>query len=206
MGRNGKRCCLFRESLFIFSGSVNVIRPIFENRYLLQDEKITAIEVDGGNRKWIGTERGVWLFNSTGEELVYNFTSENSPLLSNNIVDIEIDKGTGEVFFATDKGIVSFRSDATVGNTSFDDVKIFPNPVTPDFRGSVGISGLITDAIVKITDVSGKLVWETRRKAVPLPGGYVIILVTLYSTGVYLMFASTEDGSSRIVGKLAVID
>jgi hypothetical protein len=172
---------------------------------LLQDEKITAIEVDGGNRKWIGTERGVWLFNPTGESMVYNFTSENSPLLSNKIVDIEIDKITGEVFFATDKGIVSFRSDATNGNPTFDAVKIFPNPVTPDFSGNVGISGLTTDAIVKITDVSGKLVFETRAE-----GGTAVWGVRDYSgnrvsTGVYLVFASTADGSSRVVGKLAVI-
>jgi streptogramin lyase len=200
-----KGVAYFANPYAIFSSSVNAIRPIFENRFLLQDEKITAIEVDGGNRKWIGTERGVWLFNPTGESMVYNFTSENSPLLSNKIVDIEIDKITGEVFFATDKGIVSFRSDATNGNPTFDAVKIFPNPVTPDFSGNVGISGLTTDAIVKITDVSGKLVFETRAE-----GGTAVWGVRDYSgnrvsTGVYLVFASTADGSSRVVGKLAVI-
>lgn len=196
----------FANPYSIFSTNVDAIRPIFENRYLLQDEKITAIEVDGGNRKWIGTERGVWLFNPTGEELVYNFTNENSPLLSNKIVDIEIDNITGEVFFATDKGIVSFRSDATSGNLSFDGVKIFPNPVTPDFNGSVAISGLITDAIVKITDVSGKLVWETRAEGGTATWGVRNFSGKRVSTGVYLVFASNVDGSSKVVGKVAVID
>ncbi len=196
----------FANPYSIFSTTVNAIRPIFENRYLLQDQKITAIAVDGGNRKWIGTENGVWLFNPTGEELVYNFNTENSPLLSNKIVDIEIDGITGEVFFATDKGIVSFRSDATSGNFSFDAVKIFPNPVTPDFNGTVAISGLITDAIVKITDVSGKLVWQSRAEGGTATWGVRDYTGKRVSTGVYLVFASTEDGSNRVVGKLAVIN
>src|SRR5690606_37928903 len=68
---------------YFFSPNEDAIKPIFENRFLLRDEKITTLEVDGGNRKWIGTERGVWVFSSAGEELIYNFNTENSPLLSN---------------------------------------------------------------------------------------------------------------------------
>jgi hypothetical protein len=190
----------------VFATNVNAVWPIFENRYLLTDEKVTAIAVDGGNRKWIGTERGVWLFSPTGEDLVYNFNTSNSPLLSDVIMSITIDPVSGEVFFSTDKGILSFRSDATESSSTYELVKVFPNPVTPGFNGTVGISGLATDAIVKITDVSGKLIWQTQAN-----GGTATWNVTDYngrraSTGMYLIFSATQDGSESFVGKIAVIE
>jgi hypothetical protein len=190
----------------VFEPGIDAIKPIFENRFLLKDDKVTAIKVDGGNRKWMATERGVWLFDAVGEKEIYNFTAANSPLLSDLVRDVEIVPATGEVFFATDAGIVSFRSGATSGESSFQTVKIFPNPVTKEFSGVVGISGLATDAIVKITDVSGKLIWQTQAN-----GGTATWNVQDYkgrraTTGIYLVFAATSDGSESVVGKLAVID
>jgi len=198
--------CYFFNTNEVFSSGVDAIKPIFENRFLLRDDRVTAIEVDGGDRKWIGTERGVWLFSSNGEKLFYNFTAENSPLLSNVIKDIEINDETGEVFFATDQGLISFRADATESTYQFKALKIFPNPVTPNFLGTVGISGLATDAIVKITDISGKLVWETRAY-----GGTASWNVNDYNgrrakTGIYLVFSSSADGAETVVGKIAVIE
>jgi hypothetical protein len=190
----------------VFEPGIDAIKPIFENRFLLKDDKVTAIKVDGGNRKWMATERGVWLFDAVGEKDIYNFTAANSPLLSDLVRDVEIVPTTGEVFFATDAGIVSFRSGATSSESSFQTVKIFPNPVTKEFSGLVGISGLATDAIVKITDVSGKLIWQTQAN-----GGTATWNVQDYkgrraATGIYLVFAATSDGSESVVGKLAVID
>ncbi len=198
--------CYFSDPSTVFAPEVNAIKPIFESRFLLRDDKITAIATDGGNRKWIGTERGVWLFNPSGEELIYNFTMENSPLLSNVILDIEVNNQTGEVFFATDQGLVSFRGDATESDFQFKNVKIFPNPVTPGFNGKVGMSGLATDAVVKITDIAGKLVWESNAN-----GGTASWDVKDYrgrrvSTGVYLVFCVTADGSENVVGKIAVVE
>lgn len=196
----------FADPSSVFEPGVNAVRPIIEGRFLLRDEKITAIVVDGGNRKWLGTERGVWLFSPTGEELIHNFTTENSPLLSNIILDIEINAESGEVFFATEQGLVSFRADATESNFEFQHVKIFPNPVTPDFNGTVGITGLATDAVVKITDIAGKLVWEGEAQ-----GGTASWNIKNYSgqraaTGVYLVFSASVDGAESIVGKIAVVD
>lgn len=190
----------------VFEPGIDAIKPIYENRFLLKDDKVTAIAVDGGNRKWMGTERGLWLLNSTGETLVFNFKVDNSPLLSDVIRDIEIVPNTGEVFIATDKGVASFRSGATSSESFFQSVKIFPNPVTMEFSGTVGISGLATDAIVKITDINGKLIWQTQAN-----GGTATWNVQDYngrraSTGIYLVFAATPDGSESVVGKLAVVE
>lgn len=191
---------------YFFSPAEDAIKPIYENRFLLRDEKITAIAVDGGNRKWIGTEQGAWLFNPSGEELIHHFTEENSPLLSNIIRDIVIDPETGEVFFATDQGIISYRSDAVDAGAHFEDIKIFPNPVRPGYSGTVGISGLASDARVRITDISGKLVWQTQAN-----GGMATWHVrdhqgTRVTTGIYLVFASSADGSESMVGKVAVVE
>ncbi|MEO7988431.1 MAG: two-component regulator propeller domain-containing protein [Chryseolinea sp.] len=196
----------FIDPFDLFTPGVNAIKPIFENRFLLKDDKVTALAVDGGNRKWMGTERGVWLFDATGETLIHNFTAENSPLLSNVIRAIELDDKTGEVFFSTNKGVISYRSDATVGTDAFETVKIFPNPVTSEFTGTVGISGLANDAIVKITDISGKLIWQTKAN-----GGTATWNVRDYNgrhaaTGMYIVFSATEDGGESAVGKIAVIE
>ncbi len=196
----------FIDPFDLFTPGVNAIKPIFENRFLLKDDKVTALAVDGGNRKWMGTERGVWLFDATGETLIHNFTAENSPLLSNAIRSIAINDKTGEVFFSTDKGVISYRSDATSGTDKFESVKIFPNPVTPEFTGMVGISGLANDAIVKITDISGKLIWQTKAN-----GGTATWNVRDYNgrhaaTGMYIVFSATEDGGENAVGKIAVIE
>jgi hypothetical protein len=193
-------------STILTNPSINAVKPIFENRFLLRDEKVTAIEVDGGNRKWMGTERGAWLFDPFGEKLIYNFNSSNSPLPSDKIVDIEINQSTGEVFFITDAGIASFRADATQSTNAFSQVKIFPNPVTAHFNGLIGISGLATDAQVKIIDVSGKLVWQTMAN-----GGTASWNVRDYTgrratSGIYIVLASAPNGEEEVVGKIAVVD
>ena len=196
----------FTNTQNILANSIDASRPIFENRFLLRDEIVTSIAVDGGNRKWLGTPNGVWLFNSTGEELIYNFTTENSPLPSDEIVNISINQSSGEVFIVTSSGLASFRSDATESQAAFVDVKIFPNPVVPNYTGIISIDGLYTDAIVKITDIAGRLVWQTQAiggtatwNARQLNGNRV-------GTGMYMVFATAEDGSERHVGKIAVIE
>jgi hypothetical protein len=190
---------------YTFAGE-DAVRPLVDGRFLLSEERVTAIAVDGGNRKWMGTERGLWLFDNNGETTIHNFTTENSPLPSNVITDIEINGTTGEVFISTDKGLISFRADATKDENVFSKLKIFPNPVAENFTGLVGISGLYANAVVKITDTSGKLVNQVQAN-----GGTASWNVTDYqgkrvNTGVYIVIASAQDGSESVAGKIVVID
>ncbi|MFN3403396.1 MAG: two-component regulator propeller domain-containing protein [Cytophagaceae bacterium] len=185
---------------------VNAVTPIYNRYPLLNTEHITCIAIDGGNRKWIGTTTGVWLFNKDATEVIYRFTEQNSPLLANHITDIAIDDQTGEVYIGTTKGLVSFRGTATESGGDFSNVIAFPNPVKPDFEGTVGITGLATDAIVKITDINGTLVYETRAN-----GGTAVWNARDYNgvrakTGVYLVFMATEDGEKKLVTKIAVVN
>lgn len=186
--------------------SIEASRPIFNNQFLFEFESISAIEVDAGNRKWVGTKDGLWLFEDNADELILNLNIDNSPIPSNNIIDLKIDPKTGELFISTDKGLVSFRSDATIGELFHQEVKIFPNPVLPGYTGLVGMSGLVDDAIIKITNVSGRLVKELRAA-----GGSTSWNVADYNgiraeSGVYLVFSSSSDGKETFVGKIAVIN
>jgi hypothetical protein len=172
----------------------------------LGKEQINCIKVDPANRKWIGTPNGVWLVSEDGYTVIKNFTMANSPLLSNNVMEIGIDETTGEVFFGTEKGIISYMGDATLGAAEFGKVEIFPNPVRPEFTGSVSIRGLVDNCIVKVTDISGNLIYETTSN-----GGMATWNGNNYNgkrvaTGVYLIFAATKDGSKTHVGKLLFIN
>lgn len=180
--------------------------PIFESRLLLQNESITAIAIDPANRKWLGTEQnGLWLFSEKGEELVFHFTSENSPLPSNRVLSLGLHEETGELFITTDKGVVSFRTDASLGNETHQDVKVYPNPVRPGFRGRVVIEGLVNNAELKITDVSGKLVAEIRANGGTATWNQRDINGSRVSTGVYLLFSSNAEGTETLVTQIVVI-
>lgn len=193
-------------SLVLTGEDINAILPIYNQGYLFRNEKINCLEIDAGDRKWIGTDKGTWLFSSDGSEQIRNFNTDNSPLISNKILDIAVNGQTGEVFFGTDKGIVSFRADAIEPQPGLTNIKIFPNPVTPGYTGIIGIQGLPGSAIVKITDISGKLVYQTRSE-----GGIATWNGRDYkgsraSTGIYLVFSSTMDGEDTLVGKIAIIN
>ncbi|NQU80280.1 MAG: T9SS type A sorting domain-containing protein [Bacteroidetes bacterium] len=174
--------------------------------YMLGTETITVIEVDGANRKWIGTENaGVFLLSEDGTKQIYSFNSNNSPLFSDRISSIALDHNTGEVFFGTDKGLISFRSTSTSGSKNFNEVYVFPNPVRENYTGPVTISRLVSNVNVKITDIAGNLVFETTAL-----GGQAIwdgknLNGDRVQTGVYLVFCSNEDGTETHVTKLLFI-
>ncbi|MEO5565030.1 MAG: two-component regulator propeller domain-containing protein, partial [Chitinophagaceae bacterium] len=130
--------------------------------YLFNGEEVRSIAVDGADRKWVATKNGLWLVDATGEKVIYQFTEENSPLLSNDVKKVTIDGKTGEVYVATLKGICSFRSTATEGEETTKDLLVFPNPVPPNYSGTIAIRGVANNAIVKITELNGRLVYQTK--------------------------------------------
>lgn len=175
--------------------------------YLLAYEAITSITVDGANRKWVGTAAGgLYLLSATGLEQIENFTTANSPLFSNKIIDVGIHPVTGEVFIGTDVGIQSYRSTATYANIEPEKkIHVFPNPVRPEYDGPVAIRGFSRNAIVHITDEAGHVVYSTRAD-----GGQAIWYIrnnsgVRVSSGVYFVFASDEEGHNKSVGKVLVI-
>ncbi|UCH14353.1 MAG: T9SS type A sorting domain-containing protein [Bacteroidales bacterium] len=173
---------------------------------LLENEVINTIAVDGANRKWFGTETsGVFLMSEDGKEEIHSFNEDNSPLFSNKVASIAINQDNGEIFFGTDKGVLSFMGQAVAGNEDFNNVYVYPNPVRENYEGDITITGLVTNANVKITDISGNIVFETTAL-----GGQAIwdgrnFTGNRVHTGVYLVFCTNEDGSKTYVTKLLFI-
>lgn len=194
----------------IFNGGVYPRNILLEQdgyvSVLFEYEEVTAIAVDGANRKWIGTSKaGVFLMNENGQEQLLHFTAEDNPLFSNQIVDINIDQLTGEVFFSTAKGLVSYRGTATAGFETYEDLPVFPNPVPHGYAGVVSINGLKTNSLCKITDSSGKLVWQGYSDGGQLVWDGKDHYGNRPATGVYYVMASDENGKEKIVTKFVFV-
>ena len=173
---------------------------------LFEYEQVTAIAVDGANRKWIGTSKaGVFLMSENGQEQLLHFTAEDNPLFSNQIESICINQLTGEVFFATDKGLVSYRGTATAGFETYEDNLVYPNPVPHGYSGMVAVSGMKANSLCKITDSSGRLVWQGYSDGGQLVWDGKDHYGNRPATGVYYVMASDEDGKEKIVTKFVFI-
>ncbi len=175
---------------------------------LLANEVVQFIAIDGGNRKWFATEHsGVFLIDDkySPSKQVHHFTEENSPLFSNSVGAITVNDLTGEVFFGTSEGILSYMGQSTLGNEDYENVYVYPNPIRPTYDGDITITGLVENTIVKITDITGNIVHETRSL-----GGQAIWDGKDFDgervhTGIYMVFLTTEDGLKTHMTKLMFI-
>ena len=175
--------------------------------YLLQSDKIKAIAIDGANRKWIGTENsGVFLMSENGQETLQHFTTENSPLLSNDILSIAIRPKNGEVFIGTSNGLVSYQSDAAEAGETFGEVRAFPNPVRESYTGEITIAGLVANTQVKITDVNGNLIYQTTSNGSLATWNGKHAGGKKVNTGIYLVLCVNEDGTQSIATKIMIIN
>jgi hypothetical protein len=178
--------------------------------FLLETEDILCIEVDGANRKWFGTRNGIFVQSSDGEIQELKLDINNSPLIDNTINDLDFDGSTGLMYIATAQGIQAYRTDATEGTRSHipENVYAYPNPVRPEFVGDIAIKGLARDANIKITDINGKLIYETKAN-----GGLALWNGRDYNgnraaSGVYLVFSASSqdlDNVDSFVTKIMVI-
>ena len=176
--------------------------------YLLAGIDIMCLAIDGGNRKWFGTNgNGVYLISSDNMKEIHHFTSENSKLLSNIVKSIAINPTTGEVFFGTDNGLCSYFSDATKPNTEMtkDNVWAYPNPVEPSYTGPITVTGLSFDADVKILSSNGVVINEGRSNG----GTYVWDGCDKkgrrVASGIYMVATATNSGEKGTVCKIAIV-
>ena len=175
--------------------------------YLLENQNITAILIDGANRKWFGTESsGVYLMSENGQEIIYHFTTTNSPMTSNFIMSLAANPITGEVFIGTGTGLVSFQSDAAQSGSSFDNAHIYPNPVRENFTGIITITGLVEKTNVKITDVAGNLISETISNGSIATWDGKNKYGQKVSTGIYLAICASPDGQDSTTLKMLIIN
>ncbi|AMR28944.1 hypothetical protein A0257_18785 [Hymenobacter psoromatis] len=171
----------------------------------LYSETVRCIAIDGANRKWFGTPNGLWLFNEAATEALLHFTTANSPLPSNSIVDVAVNDKTGEVFVATDAGVVSYQGSASVTDGAPSCAQVSPNPVRPEFAGTVGISGVANNAQVRITDIAGHLVYSTHAAGGTVTWNLADTAGRRVRSGVYLVLTSDANGKNTCVSKVAVL-
>lgn len=174
------------------------------NGYLFQKETIYCISVDGANQKWIGTNNGAWLISKDGTEVLQHFTTANSPLPNNQVRTIAIEPSEGDVFFFTANEIISYKGQATEGSADQSKIKIYPNPVAPAYNGPIIIKNLVNNALVKITNLNGQLMAETRAL-----GGQAIWNGRdqnqhKVASGMYLIFVRDDVGNEKAVGKIMI--
>lgn len=190
-----------------FSGCEATLPIIQQDQFagfLFKGEQVQCMAVDGANQKWIGTQNGVWLLSADAKKIIHHFTVANSPLLSNDIKKIGIDPITGEVYFATFNGLCSYRGAATEPKENLNNILVFPNPVPPLHNGPIAIRGLTENTIVKITELNGRMVFQSRSL-----GGQVVwngrdYLGNKIASGVYLVFARDEKGNENMVTKIVI--
>lgn len=173
---------------------------------LLTDTKILDVTIDPSNRKWIGTDgAGVFYISASGQETIYNFTEEDSPLPSNTIYSIDVDEQTGEVYFATANGLVSYKGDVVDTGDSFGEVLAYPNPVRPDYQGLITVKGLANSAEVKITDVVGNLMYQATAAGGIIQWDGTNLKGKKVASGIYLVLMLNADGTESKTTKIAII-
>lgn len=185
-------------------------RPVVPNGpfagFLFSGQVVRQIAIDGANRKWVATASGVFLLDARGEKVLEHFTEQNSPLLSNDVLQVTVDGVSGEVYFATTKGICSYRGDATAADESASGLLVYPNPVPPGYAGTIAIRGLSDQSLVKITELDGRLVYQTRAL-----GGQAIWNGTdlrgrRVSSGAYLVLVTDANGRSQRSGRIFFLE
>ena len=199
------------ENVFDGTGSRDARPILFEEegvvQKLLGENPVSAIHVDGGNQKWLGTRgAGLFLVSPDGLRTIHQFTAENSPLLSNTILSIATDPTTGEVLIATDAGLIGFRGDATPGYSGYyPELHIYPNPVRPGYEGPIFIQGNSEDARIKVTDVSGALVYDMQAAGGQAQWDGIKLDGHPVASGVYIIYATDDLGEVTAQGKVLIV-
>ncbi len=174
---------------------------------LLEAECVTCIDVDAANNKWVGTQAGgVYCFSSDGQRQLFHFTADNSPLYSNEIVDLKVNGKTGDVYIGSSIGLQSYKNVIIDGEENYSGIHAFPNPVKPTYTGSVFVTGLVDNSVVKIADESGNFVWETKSQGGRIEWPLKTFAGNKVTTGVYIVYAAMTTAELKAVTKVLVIN
>jgi hypothetical protein len=174
---------------------------------LLEAEVVTCIDVDAANHKWVGTQAGgVYCFSSDGQRQLFHFTADNSPLYSNEIVDLKVNGKTGDVYIASSVGLQSYKNVTITGEDDFSGIHAYPNPVKPNYSGNIYITGLVDNSVVKIADEYGNFVWETKSQGGRIEWPLKTFAGNRVSSGVYIIYAATTTAELKAVTKVLVMN
>ncbi len=183
-----------------------MIQPLIDNRNLLDGQVVNAVQVAADQTKWFGTQNdGLWHFSASGDELLEHFSELNSPLPSNSISNLEIDAVSGELLIVVPNAALAYRGSSVKAAATLSAIKIFPNPVRPDFTGLLSIEGLTDFADIKIATSAGRMVYSARVRGGKTTWNLRFGQGGKVSPGVYLVYVMDESGAQRVAGKFVVL-
>ena len=207
--------CLFSDTKKIFSGSdfdatqVRVPRNDGTDQYdylFAESNVLSMAAMEGANLIWFGLESGVYLMSFDGSpKEIHFFNTANSPLLDNAVSTMAIDK-SGEVFFGTASGVISYRGEYATPEPIVSDVVAYPNPVRMGYHGYVGIKGLVANSLVRITTVDGAFVTQLISEGGQAVWDCTNINGEKVEPGVYLIFVSTKQGTDKFATKILLMN
>ncbi len=173
---------------------------------MLETDFVQSIIIDGGNRKWIGTRNaGLYVVSEDGLSTIHHFTTDNSPLPSNNILNVAMDYGSGEAYIATDQGLMSYTSGSSNWDPEMSNVRVRPNPVRADHDGPVVIDGLANESSVHITNAAGRRLAVLESEGGRATWDGLLEDGSPAPFGIYLAFATDRDGKEGAVVKFAIL-
>jgi streptogramin lyase len=188
------------------STAINVVQPLFQNQPLLAGESVTAIAISPDQNLWLGTNsNGLFRFTSEGSALIAHFTNANSPLFTNQISNLQFNNFTGELLITNPAGGQSYRSGSVAASEQLSDIKIFPNPIRPDFNGLMTIEGLTDFTEIKISNAAGRVVFSNQVRGGSFTWNVRDLSGKRPIPGVYLIFVIDEIGRERIAGKFVIL-
>ncbi len=194
----------FIDASFI-SEEAQAYVPYFENEVLFEDENVTAVAFDGGDRLWLGSERGLWAFSKTLQTQMHHFTSGNSFLPSNTILELAYDGQSGVLFVLTEEGLVSYQTNSSASLSSNSQVTIYPNPITASYDGDLIISGIVGDALIKFATIEGTILYETQANGSTASWDLIKFNGERLLNGIYLVFVTDLNGLEKWIGKFAIV-
>lgn len=176
--------------------------------YLLSTVDASCIIFDSAGRKYVGTQgSGIYVISADNNTEVQNYNTSNSKIISDNIMSLILDETTGMLYCATDRGLCAVRTDGITVPASLDknNIRVYPNPVRPDYTGMITFEGLTVGADIKITTATGAIVHTGRSTSALYQWDGCDLSGNRCASGVYNVLLATEDGSEGCVAKVAMV-
>lgn len=201
---------IYYQAAQVFESEVDASQILISQdgnlQYLLETETIQSIIIDAGNRKWVGTQgSGVFVLSADGLTTDHHFTTENSPLPSDDILDIAMDYGSGEVYIGTTKGLISYRGEASNWDPEMSNFRVMPNPVRADHTGPIVFDGLAYGSTIHLTDATGQRIAVLESNGGRAVWDGIMENGTPAPYGVYIALATDDEGRQGAKTKLAII-
>ena len=216
MGNNDRLYFLTPTGLNYYdinAGSNPVIR---ENLYTY----FPNISFGGGSKIKIDPLGNIWtisptqgihvlLENTTYWPDINGLRADNSPLLSDEIYDLDFDYDRKLAYIATSKGVSILRIPFGESYTDYENIKIFPSPFLIPSNQNMIVDGLMYNSSMKVMTLDGLVIRDINSNGLNIDGDQLSWdgknnRGEYVSSGVYLV-SITDNSGNNTFSKITVI-